>query len=249
MDFSKFLTNRSKGVDPPPTLEEIVDQFELIPDEEPAAPEIPLESRYDHFPKEEKERRPDYSNPVRVTDGLAKHFIHDYRAHAFIPGREFKEEWVASAFYAANFIRSLPHYEATVVVPPKWLRTELVKEIDPSLVTVSSDCGDIIDRGYSFWFWGLEGKHHWLPELTFRKLREDRIRLQVVGYKEKNRWMSDKVLRLSPGYSISRFAAMLCGKYDELLYRAACFSKDSSWMSSEIDIEAIKRGKLIWEKL
>ena len=226
MDFSKFLTRRS-STEEVKLLDSIAEDIsELIKVALPTEEVVEIEEDF-------IEELIDYSNPTFLTDRLAKWKITDYQKHAFILGREYRPEWAAAAMYMASWLIR-KGCKSKVVVPVKWMRTKIPRWFEKDLIAFDTQMIDLIDDDYSFWFWGFEGKKHWLPTDLYRELRNDTVRLQVVDSEDRNRWMSDQVLRLKKNDGgITAFVFWIC-MYEgghEYLRMALRESEDSSWMT------------------
>jgi hypothetical protein len=226
MDFTKFLTNLSEKVKPTAfSTEELCQDVHRVVDEviEYVGPEL----------TSEEEIIQDFSNPTFLTNKSVEWKLTDYKFHAFILGREYRPEWAAAAMYLASWLRRR-NCKAKIVVPAKWMKTHIPKWFDRDLIFYDTQVVDLIDGDFSFWFWGFEGKTHWLDKNVRKELMEDRLRLQVVDAHDRNRWMSDQVIRLKPeDGGITAFVFWICvysGDH-EYLRMALRESKESSWMT------------------
>jgi hypothetical protein len=210
-----------------PTLDEVIEIIEVI--DEANREEKIAEQAEEKFEIEE----PCFSTPTFLSTKAIEWKLTDYRQHAFILGREYRPEWAAAAMYLASWL-TRKNCKAKVVVPVKWMRTYVPSWFDKKLIAYDTQVTDLIDDDFSFWHWGLEGKTHWLPREVQRELRSDKVRLQVVDAKDKNRWISDQVFRLkSDNGGITAFVFWIClyqGNH-EYLKMALRESEDSSWMT------------------
>ena len=159
----------------------------------------------------------------------------EYPKHLFVLGRDFDPEWAASAMYLSSFLESQDR-TGRVVCPVHWRRYKTPQWWDDSLMTNPVDLLDLMEEGYRVWLWGVRGKTHWGP---LDQLLEDRLRLQVVNYSDRNRWISDQQIRLSQtSGGVCEFILSVAGYKGDIRYlkQALEASSDASWFQTNIKL-------------